>query len=115
MIITSPAHDTLREYMLTDDELIGAEKEFPGAVRIYKATRNHVRVLVHGTAWNFTLDESQENDMKFQLESNGHNDKNQVHPVLWGLIWHRAAEAVLAVRKGHEEYRRNKAPRSRKS
>lgn len=98
----------LREHILPRDELYGAEVQFPGAIRLLLATRRHARLSVKDRAWDFFLNEKSAEEVQFQLEKTTYNNKLTVSPVLWELAWHRAAEAILAVRQGHREFVQNK-------
>lgn len=114
MIETSPAHSVLQELILPEDMLLEAEEQYPGLIRLRLATRNHARLLVDGEAWNFFLEESQADEAKLQLEERLYNQRGQLDPVLWDYVWHRVAEAILAVRQGHREHRRRMALRRKK-
>lgn len=113
MIETSPAYDVLQGFILPEDPLQQAEEQFPGLIRVRVTTRNRARLIVEGETWNFFLDESQVDEAKFQLEETLYNKKDNIEPLFWDLVWHHAAEAILAVRQGHREARRNAQLRRR--
>ena len=114
MIKVSSAFETLQEFILPDEQLAEAEEQFPGLIRVKMTTRNKVRLLVQKKTWNFFLDESQVDEAKFQLEETLYNKKDDIEPLFWDLVWHHAAEAILAVRLGHREHRRRVALRRKK-
>ncbi|HVV15425.1 MAG TPA: hypothetical protein VHD55_03445 [Candidatus Paceibacterota bacterium] len=105
MSSTSPSQVKLREFILTDEQLFDAEERFPGIIRLYLATRNRARVLVEGHAWEFSLDEPSADNPVLLLVPRQWNRKESITPELWTLVWHKAAEAILAARVGHEEHR----------
>ncbi len=103
----SPSQMKLREFVLTDEQLLDAEEQFPGIIRLSMATRNKARVLVEGSAWDFSMDESRAENPILQLTVRRWNRDGAVPPLLRDFVYHRAAEAILAARVGHEEHRRH--------
>jgi len=102
--VTHEKDDLLREHLLINHKLTDAETMYPGCIRILSTGRYHARIEVDGTGWEFKIVEVKLNE--FKLLSRFPRD---IYPsVLWELVWHRAAEAMLAHRKGHFEADRNK-------
>lgn len=108
-IVTHPNDDLLREHLLTDDRLTLAEMGFPGSVRILAAGRYHARLDVDGRIYQFNIQQSSPDGRELVGSI---PDKE---PLLSALAWHRAAEAMLAVRRGHAEAHLNKSLRKLKA
>jgi hypothetical protein len=102
-IVTHEKDDLLRECMLTDSGLMMAEMGHPGSVRVLSSGRYHARLSVDGEGYEFSITETGLDE--FGLVSNYPDDPQDL---LYDLVWHRAAEAILAHRKGHFEAKRNK-------
>lgn len=106
-ILTSESDQELRSHLLTDDEALRLETLHPGAVRIIATSRYRARLLVNGTTWEFALT-SVSGEMQLVVRTPG--IRSLVPRTLWNLAWHRVAEQMLALRRGHAEYGRAKKP-----
>lgn len=101
--------DILREHVLTNDRLMLAEIGFPGMVRVLASGRYHARLEVDGWGYDFNIVEHA------HLERELVSKFPDSQPLLSALAWHKAAEAMLAHRKGHLEARLNKKLRRPKT
>ena len=93
----------LRSYLLTDEELALAEAANPGVVRIKTAGRYAVRLRVGTHTLGFNLKKYPNGEKEFGIATS--TMSGEMPSLLSSLVWHRAAEAILAVRQGHLEYR----------
>jgi hypothetical protein len=96
--------------MMTNELLQLAEQKNPGAVRLLLATRNKARMLVYMKVWNFEFIELH-GRKRFTVV--GRHSLEDDDNLLVSLVWHRAAEAIQAVRRGHLEYCLNRAKNKR--
>ncbi len=96
--LPQPTDDALREHMLTDDELCYCEAQYPGYVRIYASGRYHARIRVGKAVWNFSIKQLPHGERELVADY-----PEDVPARLLELAWHRAAEAMLAHRRGHLE------------
>lgn len=104
---TNPSDDKLREHLLTDEELRGAEAKHPGQVRVLAVGRYNARLQAGTYTLYFALRKWPGDDRSFNVRLSrklGADFPNE----LYRLSFHRAAEAMLALRRGHMEYRLNR-------
>lgn len=111
-IITHEKDDLLREHVLVDDQLMLAEIGYPGHVRLASSGRYHARLLIGGVGYTFSI--KQTGADAYELVSTYPAGQDAKDTLLDELVWHRAAEAMLAHRKGHFEAYHNKLLRKPK-
>lgn len=100
--------DELRSHLLTDAGLSECEEVHPGKVHLLAVGRYTARLQAESSVVTFSLRETPRNGKSLFAEFFG-NEPEQ-GSLLWELLWHKSAEAMLAVRRGHTEARlRNKA------
>ncbi len=92
------------------EELAAAEVVHAGTIAILSAGRYGARLNVNGVVLEFRLVEPEDADEYFELIQN--HQFYLINDELLALSWHRAAEAILAVRQGHTEF--NKRRKARK-
>lgn len=96
--------DLLREHLLPNEQLVDSEVEHAGILRMIAAGRYGAKVQVdERTFLEFDLIEGPHGEERFTVtDHRGYTPEVKAWLLL--LAWHRAAEAMLAVRRGHEEY-----------
>lgn len=104
---TNDTVDHLREYILTDGMLAEKEQAFPGQVHLISVRRYEARLRVDSQICTFFLVEDGDR-RKYLITTPAHGFYAGRPAGIHALAWHRAAEALLAIRKGHMEYRRNR-------
>jgi hypothetical protein len=107
----SPSDLALREFQLTDVEIKDAQDSLTGIIRILLATRDKARLEVCNEIWNFQLRPSlmieKDGQMELMCSTTRNVRRDEMNTRYWDLIWFRAAEAMLAVRRGQMEAREN--------
>ncbi len=101
--VSNASDDELRSHLLTDAELALFESRFTG-FRLISNGRYHARLTLQGVVFFFTLIDWGGADRQLTVDV----EQGALPDELWALAWHRGAEAMLAVRKGHVEYRRRR-------
>lgn len=100
----------LREKLLMQEELAAAEVVHAGTIALLSVGRYGARLNANGTIIEFKLMEPEGEDDHLGIVQRylpyGMSEE------LIALAWHRAAEAMLAVRQGHMEF--NKRRKARK-
>ena len=89
--------DLLRMRLLSDERLTLTEIAYPGSVRVHASGRYHARVDVYRTTYNFSIKELPDGER--ELVGTFH----ELDTLLNDYVWHRAAEAMLAHRRGHAD------------
>ncbi|MDE1924781.1 MAG: hypothetical protein KGH79_01195 [Patescibacteria group bacterium] len=110
-IETNPSDEKLREHLLPDDLLRSRESEHPGEVRVLAVNRYQARLQARTFILNFLLQKRKDEVRTFSANASC-GKLTDIPTTLRDLAWHRAAEAMLAIRKGHVEYRRNRRLRA---
>lgn len=103
----SPQRAELLQHILDDDDLEYAERIFPGKVRVLMCRRNSANLSVMEYVFMFSLppDEKKEKqELRAQLYEGDIDIFQRLYPELWDYIFHRAAEAILALRNGHKSH-----------
>ena len=99
-IYPSESDDALLSVMLTDEALQAAESMNPGAIRLLLVTRNRARISVYLEILQFEIVDFDGKKKLALISRTNYADDN----LLISLAWHRAAEAIAAVRRGHFEH-----------
>ncbi len=102
--VFSETDSSLSFYLMPNHLLKEAEQLYAGRVRLIMAWHYGARLNVDGIVWNFFIEKTQEQAKELQLVSPQLGPRD-LPPLLWELVWHRAAEASLAVRRYHAEAR----------
>ncbi|MSR70842.1 hypothetical protein EXS62_02270 [Candidatus Kaiserbacteria bacterium] len=104
---TTDTIDHLRTHILTDHELAAHERRQVGCIRLVSVRRYEVRLQMESRIVHFRLSNPNFNGRRCLLNDTGNSALHG--QAQHKLAWHKAAEALLAIRKGHMEYRRNRA------
>lgn len=96
----------LRELILTNEELVTYERQNDEPIRLLSVRRYEARFEVESRVFNFRLSHPSPHGHRCLLNETGNGFLKSL--VQHKLLWHKAAEALLAIRKGHMEYRRNR-------
>ncbi|HYF13318.1 MAG TPA: hypothetical protein VD928_03420 [Candidatus Paceibacterota bacterium] len=88
----------LQAHILTDEHLKEAESLHAGSIRLISHGRYNARLKVGKEVWKFSISED-------ALEFTATGGDRRGDPIQRHLAFHRAAEAILGLRRGHSEYR----------
>lgn len=94
--------DLLREHILPQDEVAELEVVHGGKTALLSVGRYGARLDVDRHILEFKLEEPDGRTDYFTVKERCATP--QVCAELLALAWHKAAEAILAVRRGHREY-----------
>lgn len=100
-------NDLLQEHLLPQDEVAALEVVHGGSISLLSVGRYGARLDVSNAhVLEFKLEEPDGANDYFTVTERGATP--QVHQEVLALAWHRAAEAIRAVRRGHDEFNRRR-------
>lgn len=103
--------EILRTYLLTDGELTDAERLWAGSIRLIASGRYGARFDVDGVVLTFCLGFGEDGKQELLVSPGYDRSAAKRNLELRVLVWHRVTEAILAVRKGHDEYNKRRSAR----
>lgn len=103
MINISRQRAALLEHLLSDEVLGYCEETYPARIRLLASTRKRATLRVGGSLVVYQLSDRL-GKIGLVAETQDADAFRRDDPDLWALSFHRAAEAILAVRNGHKEH-----------
>ncbi len=110
MIDLSDSNSVLQQHLLSDDELQEAGSLSYNIIRTVACGRYTARFLVNGEVWSFDLATTASGKKEFTVSGVEHS---LLGSNLLRFVFHRAAEAMLATRLGHEEWAEKQRAKTR--